>query len=130
MEHRHSKRVPANVRLRVYKRGEPVGAGRLMDVSKHGLFIETDFDEIGLNQKLEIEFGPSDQSETDQNRMSTVVVRKTSDGLGLELDEEDHTRGLPELYAWLRRRLRHEQLEGMGKKAGAESARIRRVSSH
>lgn len=125
MEHRQSKRVPANVRLRVYKRGEPIATGLLKDVSKQGLFVATDLDQVGVNQLLEIEFGQLERPEVPEQRMSAVVVHKNEEGLGLELAEDDQGRGLPELYSWLRRRLRNQQMEPPTKPTQREPARLR-----
>lgn len=129
MEHRQSKRVPANAQLRVYRRGKPVGNGRLRDVSRDGLYIVTDFDEISVNQKLEIEFAPAEQPEATEKRMSAVVVYKDDQGLGLELEDEDQPRGLAELYSWLRRRLRNEQAS-KAKPVNDRSTKTRHASNY
>lgn len=129
MEHRHSKRVPANVRLRLFKRGEPVAAGRLKDVSKHGLFVAMDSGDVGLNQILEVEFRGPDRPEVAENRMSAVVVHKSGQGMGLELADEDQSRGLPDLYSWLRRRLRNEQASGAGVRSAGEAVKKKRTTA-
>lgn len=89
MEHRYSKRIPANLRLLLYKRGMPAASGRLKDVSRKGLFVATDFGEVGVNQIVEVEFELSDRQELPGRRLHAVVVRKSEQGLGLELEPAD-----------------------------------------
>ncbi|MBS3803286.1 MAG: PilZ domain-containing protein [Oleiphilaceae bacterium] len=77
--------MPANVKLLVYKRGVPVATGKITDASRSGLFIDTKFDEVQINQMLEVEFGLSGPPECHHQRLEAVVTRKTKDGLALEL---------------------------------------------
>lgn len=91
MEHRQSKRIPASVKLLVYKRGVPVATGRITDASRQGLFIHTGFDEVSVNQMLEVEFGLSGPPECHHQRLEAMVTRKTEDGLALELGGLDQT---------------------------------------
>lgn len=83
MEHRYSKRVAAGVKLLIYKKGMPVATGRIKDVSRHGIFVATDYTDVGMHQVLEIEFN----LQGDRNRFRTVVARKADGGIGLELEE-------------------------------------------
>lgn len=87
MEHRYSERVDVDLRAAVYKRGIAVGTGRIKNGSKQGLYLETGYDDVNLLQKLVIEVvvhvAPQ---QTQRYELETIVVRKSSEGLGLELE--------------------------------------------
>ena len=87
MEHRYSKRVTAGVKLLIYKKGIPVAIGRIKDVSRHGIFVSTDFTDVGLHQILEIEFTLQSDDGGQRSRFRAVVARKAEGGIGLELEE-------------------------------------------
>lgn len=88
MEHRLSQRRPVGKSLLVYKRGLPIATGRLRDVSKRGMFMVTDFGEVGLHQKLEVEFRVPGKDRDVPRRIAAVVVRRTDEGLAMEFDHD------------------------------------------
>ncbi|KAA1171010.1 PilZ domain-containing protein [Marinobacter salinexigens] len=90
MEHRLSKRIPGKLGLLVYKRGMPVATGQIRDASKRGLFIATDYTDIQLNQVLEVEFRFPERDEKNFRRLRAHVVRKSDQGLGLDLEGVDN----------------------------------------
>lgn len=102
MEHRLSKRIPGKLGLLVYKRGMPVATGQIRDASKRGLFIATDYNDIQLNQILEVEFRFPERDEKHFRRLKAHVVRKSDNGLGLDFDgvENDHFT-ISALIRWL-----------------------------
>jgi len=86
MEHRQSIRTRGRLALLVYKRGLPVATGQVHDASRKGLFIATDYEDVDLNQSLEVEFQLSGQHPCQFRRLKGHVVRKSDRGLGLELE--------------------------------------------
>jgi hypothetical protein len=87
MEHRYSKRVAAGGKLLIYKKGIPVAIGRITDVSRHGIFVATDYNDVGLHQILEVEFMLRTCDRAERCRFRTIVARRGRDGIGLELEE-------------------------------------------
>ena len=87
MEHRYSQRTSASTKLVIYKKGIPVAMGRIQNISRHGIFIQTDYSDIRLHQSLEIEF-LSEQSDFGRHRLKTVVVHKAQTGFGAELNDD------------------------------------------
>ena len=87
MEHRYSTRVAAGKKLMIYKKGLPVAIGRITDVSRHGIFVATDFTDVGPHQVLEVEFSLRTFECTERRRFRCIVARVDEEGIGLELDE-------------------------------------------
>lgn len=87
MEHRYSKRLDAGLKSLVFKRGIPVATGTIRDVSRGGLFIETDYEDIKAHQILEVEFHLKGYQRPKRMRVKAVVARTTGRGFGLELEE-------------------------------------------
>lgn len=105
VEHRHKHRVPAFVDVLIYQGGVPTAAGTVRNVSRDGLFIYTDFDAVGVNQQIDLEFSLSSDGQPQSRRMSTVVLRKTDTGIACECaDAEDdcHFIALSDLVSWLK----------------------------
>jgi hypothetical protein len=87
MEHRYSNRTTVNVNVLIYKEGVPVAFGRVVNSSKVGFFIETDFSEVNRFQKLDIEIIPYSKSKNLGRYFFTAcVIRKSEAGLGVEID--------------------------------------------
>jgi len=87
MEHRYSNRAEKNTNVLILKSAVPVAFGRVVNASKIGFFIETDFSDINLDQTLDIEFIPTDNEENIcKYSCRTRVIRKTSLGLGVEVE--------------------------------------------
>lgn len=105
VEHRHRHRVPAFLDVLIYQGGVPAAAGTVRNVSRDGLFINTDFDAVGVNQQVDLEFSLPAGGEPQSRRMSAVVLRKTDNGFACECaDAEDdcHFIALSDLIAWLK----------------------------
>ena len=61
--------------------------GKVRNASNHGIFVETDFQDVGVHQPLEVEFDlRAAVPAPDQCRFRAVVARMGERGLGLELD--------------------------------------------
>lgn len=86
MEHRCGQRVRATLKLFIYKRAVPVAVGWVRDLSRKGLFIETDYRDVNLHQPLELEF----VTRMKRMRVFAQVVRKSDGGLAVEIDA-DHS---------------------------------------
>ncbi|WP_051235710.1 PilZ domain-containing protein [Marinimicrobium agarilyticum] len=87
MEHRCSRRVPLNINALIYKHGTPVAMGRIKNGSSHGLYVETDYEDVRELQKLELDILLGQRIKGDRRcRISALVVRKSQFGMGLELE--------------------------------------------
>src|SRR5690625_7391789 len=77
VEHRHRHRGPAFLDVFIYQGGVPAAAGTVRNVSRVGLFINTDFDAVGVNQQVDWEFSLPAGGVQELRRISVVVFRKT-----------------------------------------------------
>lgn len=100
MEHRLSQRIEGQLPILVYRKGMPVGTGNIRDASRRGVFITTDYNDVRLNQTIELAFRLP-ESEALQT-LNAHVVRRSADGLGLDFDgSENNTRAIFSLILWL-----------------------------
>lgn len=118
MEHRQSMRVATGTWLQIYKKGIPVATGHLRDLSKHGLFLRTDFNDVRENEILQVEISDGAATGRSYDPISAVVIHKDEDGLGLMLAFEHQSQGLPELYSWLRHRSHNNRVYKDREKTG------------
>lgn len=88
MEHRQHFRYELAVDLLIYRRGLPVATGRLRNISRDGLFVETGYAELQPHQRLECAFRRHEDTGQWQ-RIGAHVCRSAGDGVGLALDESD-----------------------------------------
>lgn len=103
MEHRMSQRTTGRLPLLIYRKGLPIATGQVYNASRVGLYVTTDHTDVGLNQKLELEFGYPGNSNHQRRRLNVHVVRKDDKGLGLDfsgLDNDSFT--IASLIDWLR----------------------------
>lgn len=106
MEHRKTKRVPANIHVLLYQRGLPAAVAVVRNISKSGMFVATDFDDIDVNQKVDVEFrldGESVERHPHQ-WVKAQVVRKSPFGLALECDDDSDnfcSAAVAEVFYWL-----------------------------
>jgi hypothetical protein len=91
MEHRYSQRTRASAKLLIYKKGVPVAIGKAQNISRHGLFVATDYGDIGLHQPLEVEFLGSELQNLGAGRFKTFVVHKAPAGFGVAIEDETTT---------------------------------------
>ncbi|WP_024460194.1 hypothetical protein [Marinimicrobium sp. LS-A18] len=92
MEHRCSRRVSLNINTLIYKHGVPVAMGRIKNGSSHGLYLETDYQNVRELQKLELEVLLGDRVKGNRRCcVAALVVRKSMTGVGLEMEMlEEH----------------------------------------
>lgn len=89
MEHRYSQRIRSDSKLFIYERGTPVAIGRCKNLSRYGLFIETDHC-VYANQPIEIEIiRGRDRKKFKYERIKCYVVHIDENGFGVEIDEEN-----------------------------------------
>lgn len=104
MEHRLIKRIEGKLGLLIYKRKIPVATGQITDASRHGLFIATDYDDIELNQTVEMEFHLPGRHGNPYRKLKANVVRKADNGLGVDFDGvENDSFTIASLIQWLER---------------------------
>lgn len=101
MEHRLSQRIEGQLPILVYKKGMPVGTGKIRDASRRGLFIITDYGDVQLNQIIQLAFRLPEVADGQQT-LNAHVVRRAEDGLGLDFDGLDNNAGaIFALILWL-----------------------------
>jgi hypothetical protein len=81
------------MKLLLYKKGLPVAIGCIRNISRRGLFVETDCVDIHAHQLLEVELLPRTSEPVDRCRFHTRVVRRSAQGIGLEVDEHNAAGG-------------------------------------
>lgn len=106
MEHRKTKRVPANIHVLLYQRGLPAAVAVVRNISKSGMFVATDFDDVNINQKVDVEFRLDGETSERKRRqwVGAQVVRKSALGLALECDDDSDSfcsAAVAEVFYWL-----------------------------
>ncbi len=87
MENRRNQRIPAMLKLFLFKDGAPIAVGRTHDVSAGGVFVQTDFSNFDAQFPTEMELLSNKWTRVGGNcRYRTLVTRSTSDGFGLRFD--------------------------------------------
>ncbi|XKH00863.1 PilZ domain-containing protein [Marinobacter nauticus] len=101
MEHRQSQRIEGQLPILVYKKGMPVGTGKIRDASRRGVFVTTDYSNVRLNQSLQLSFRLPEIAEGQQT-LNAHVVRRSENGFGLDFDgAENNARAIFSLIMWL-----------------------------
>lgn len=104
MEHRLSKRIDGKLGVLVCKRGMPVATGQIRDASNRGLFLVTDYNDVQLNQTLDLKFRCPENQEKQFCRLKGLVVRKSDNGVGVDFDEaENDSFTILSLIEWFKR---------------------------
>lgn len=86
MEHRYSDRLTADMNIVIYKKNLLVAMGVIKNIGSEGVFIESGFTDISVNQPLEIEFLAVEKTPKG-NRFKAVVVHRTEIGFGAEIED-------------------------------------------
>jgi hypothetical protein len=89
MQRRQSKRVSANVKLVVFRRGVPVAIGRISNASNAGFFVETAFTDTAPGQELEIELPLRAGKALRNFRFFARVEHLTASGFGMSVGQSD-----------------------------------------
>jgi hypothetical protein len=85
LEHRLGARRYVRTTIVVHTRGLPSVIACTREVSVSGMFIETDANLFAENRIIEVEL-PANGRETRTERWRAMVVRRTSDGIGVTFD--------------------------------------------
>lgn len=89
MEHRYNQRTSSDAKIFIYERSTPVAIGRCKNLSRYGMFVETDH-AVYLHQPLEVEIiRGRNRSESKTQRMKCYVVHMCDNGFGVEMREEE-----------------------------------------
>jgi hypothetical protein len=89
MEHRYSGRSQSDLKIVIYKKNILMAMGIIRNIGNEGVFIETRFNELAVNQPLEIEFFSRDTKILKDRRFKALVVHRSANGFGAEIDEPD-----------------------------------------
>jgi len=95
MDHRHSKRIDAQLRVLLYNNGVPVAAGKTRNVSTGGVFVDTGYRPINGSRCLDVEFVMNNEADTDLYHVKGMAVHSTREGIGLMIDDFDLENRLP-----------------------------------
>lgn len=90
MEHRFNQRIAADVKILIYKYCIPMAVGRIKNGTPYGLYIESDFMDVGAFQLLGLEilfYSPVNILQ--RFKFNSIVTHTTDDGFGVELDSLD-----------------------------------------
>lgn len=86
MEHRHSTaRHQCDIKVLIYRYGNPIAFGRIKNCSSQGMLVETDFKDIHLTQQLKFEI-VSGRGSGGKIYIDALVVHITKNGFGIEMD--------------------------------------------
>jgi hypothetical protein len=85
MEHRYSDRLTADLNIVIFKRNLLVAMGVVKNIGSEGVFIESGFDDLTVNQLLEIEFF-SNEKPVKSRRFKAMVVHRNHLGFGAEIE--------------------------------------------
>lgn len=86
MEHRYSDRLTADLNIVIYKKNLLVAMGIVKNIGSEGVFIESGFNELRINQPLEIEFLSNEKTQKGR-RLKAIVVHRTDRGFGAEIED-------------------------------------------
>ena len=89
MEHRLSLRTPLNINVAIYYNGLGLLRGRSLDVSRHGMFVNTGPMVLPLHAIVDVAFPlESGKGSGTPQRTPAMVVRLSSEGMGLMFSKE------------------------------------------
>jgi hypothetical protein len=89
MEHRCTERLSSHLNVLIHQNHVPVAIGRIKNGSHMGVYIESDFANIDCERQISIEVllnQPTQNSKLHRLEISALVIHKTAQGFGAELD--------------------------------------------
>ncbi|MFO1387679.1 hypothetical protein [Cellvibrio sp.] len=86
MEHRCTERITGDLKVLIHRYNQPIAIGRIKNGSRLGVFVETEFADIGCEQQLRLEIVANRQYRQPLITMNALVIHKTEKGFGAELD--------------------------------------------
>lgn len=93
MEHRYAHRFSTHLKALIFRGGMPIAVGHILNFSRDGIFLKTEFQQIEINQQLEIEVIARSNSRSpidycERRLCKAFVVHKANGGLGLLMRED------------------------------------------
>ena len=89
MEHRLSLRTPLSMNVAIYYNGLGLLRGRSLDISRHGMFVETGTMVLPLHAFVDVAFPlESGKRSNTPQKTPAMVVRLTNEGAGLMFSRE------------------------------------------
>lgn len=88
MEHRCSRRIMTCLSTRLFRQGLLVATGVIRNVSRHGVFVETDYCEANKNQAFDLEISSLNEHLA---MVSATIAYQAISGFGLEFLEEQNS---------------------------------------
>ena len=87
MEHRCTPRLNVDIKILISKFNIPIAIGRIRNATPSGVFVETEFADIGCEQQLKFEIVVSKNTnhKCAPLEMQALVIHKTELGFGAEL---------------------------------------------
>lgn len=89
MEQRQHLRVPVGISTLIYRRALPIATGVVLNASRCGAFLGTECLDFHQHQQLQFEFCLSGERAGSRHRVTAHVLRRTREGVALEIDEAD-----------------------------------------
>ncbi len=98
MEHRYSKRVSADIQALIFKCGMPVLAGRVRNMSRHGVFVQCATEGFAMYQPLEIELFVPGMKALNTSRFKCYLTRKEHIGIALAIFDDCRHRYVEQVF--------------------------------
>lgn len=87
MEHRHSDRSETDFKIVIYKKNLLMAMGIIRNIGNGGVFVESRFNDLAVNQPLEIELFSHTERFLKDRRFKAIVVHRNNSGFGGEIDD-------------------------------------------
>lgn len=103
MEHRRDSRTTASINLLIYKSGLPIAIGITRDISTGGMFVKTNYGDIGPGSILEFDLLYSRKTPNARTRYRAVITEQRNEGLALQFDatSNEDARKLAAMVEWV-----------------------------
>ncbi len=88
MEHRCTERYASDLKILIYKHGLPIAIGCIKNGSHSGVFVETDFADIEIEQQLSLEvlYNRANSINLQPFAIKSLAAHKVKSGFGAEVD--------------------------------------------
>lgn len=103
MEHRRDSRTNASINLLIYNSGLPIAIGITRDISTGGMFVQTNYGDVGPGSILEFDLLYSRKTPNTRTRYRAVITEQRNDGLALQFDATSNhdARKLAAMVEWV-----------------------------
>lgn len=87
MDNRHIQRIPAKLKIMLFREGLPVAIGHISNLSTKGAFVHTDYLSLTPSQSVEFELISGQRlKRRGNNKQGAVITRVDSTGVALQFD--------------------------------------------